>query len=93
MENYKNISSINLKNLVVEETFAFGFNDKLIIKENDIKICQFYYNMRGFNQDFYLKNKDGVQYHFGGDKSKAIQIGAFKKAIREGFTYIKIYGE
>ncbi len=91
MENYTDISKINTSKLTTEEKYSFGNKDKLIISSEGKKLCQFYFNMRGYNQDFSLKNKDNVSFIFGGDKSKAMQLTALKKAIKEGYTFIKQY--
>lgn len=93
LQGYKDLSNVNISKLEIVETNTMGNPDKLILKENGKKVAQFYFNMRGYNKDFVLKNKEGVAYHFGGDKSKSMQISTFKKALKEGFTYIKFYDE
>lgn len=83
------LSDVVPSKIQVEEKYSFGTPDKLILKYKEKKIAQFYYNMRGYNQDFFLKNKEGVQYGFGKDRSKSVQVNAFKKALKEGFNLIK----
>ena len=91
MENYIDISDINLSKLEISETNNFGHRDKLILKIDGKKVCQFYFNMRGYNQDFFLKNKENVSFGFGGEKPKNTQISEFKKAVKSGYIYIKNY--
>lgn len=91
IEGYEDLSSVKPNLIKISETSAFGNPDKLILNYNGKKIAQFYYNMRGYNSDFSLKNSDGVHYGFGGDKSKTRQISDFKKALKEGFVFIKNY--
>lgn len=76
--------------IFVERT-QMGFPAYLDILQDGIKVGQFYYNMRGYNQDFFLKDADGNSHYFGGDKSKTIQIKAFKSAIKLGFIFLTAY--
>lgn len=93
IEGYKDLSSVNPSKIEIVETTAYGKPDKLILKHDGKKIAQFYYNTRGFNQDFVLKNAEGKGFQFGGDKPKSIQVSNFKKALKEGFTHVKFYDE
>ena len=91
IDGWEDISYIKPNLIQVSETSAFGNPDKLILKYNGKKIAQFYFNMRGYNSDFSLKNSEGVHYGFGGDKSKTRQIADFKKALKDGFVFVKNY--
>lgn len=88
-----NISDVVPSKIEVEATSSFGSPDKLIVRYNGKKIAQFYYNMRGYNQDFWLYNKEKEQYGFGKDRPQSRQISDFKKALKEGYIYIKHYKE
>lgn len=89
MEGWTDIKDIVPAKLKVEKTTAFGNPEYLNVMYNGKRIARFYYNMKGYNQDFSLKNKEGVHYGFGGDKSESRQFSDFKSALREGFTLIK----
>jgi hypothetical protein len=89
MENCTDLSNIKTSKIEVEETTSFGTPDKLHLKIDGKKIASFYYNMKGYNQDFYLFNDAGTQYGFGGDRSKSHQVADFKAAIKAGFVHIK----
>lgn len=88
-DGWENLSNVKPNNIEISETSAFGNPDKLILKYNGKQIAKFYYNMRGYNSDFSLKNSEGLYYGFGGDKPKSKQVSEFKKALKEGFTFIK----
>ncbi len=89
MEGWTDIKDIVPAKLKVEKTTAFGNPEYLNVMYNGKRIARFYYNMKGYNQDFSLKNKEGVHFGFGGDKSESRQFSDFKSALREGFTLIK----
>ena len=93
LDGYKDLSSVNPSKIEIVETTAYGTPDKLILKYDGKKIGQFYYNTRGFNQDFVLKNAEGKGFAFGGDKPKSTQVSNFKKALKDGFTNVKFYDE
>jgi hypothetical protein len=84
MENCTDLSNINTSKIEVEVV-----PDNLHLKIDGKKIASFYYNMKGYNQDFYLFNEAGTQYGFGGDRSKSHQVKDFKTAIKAGFVHIK----
>lgn len=88
-DGYTNIGDVVPSKIEVSETTAYGNPDKLILKYLGKKVGQFYFNMRGYNQDFSLKNSEGVHYGFGGDKPKSKQISDFKNALKSGFIFIK----
>jgi hypothetical protein len=89
VDGWENLSNVKPNNIEISETSAFGNPDKLILKYDGKQIAKFYYNMRGYNSDFSLKNSEGLYYGFGGDKPKSKQVSEFKKALKEGFTFIK----
>ena len=91
VDGWEDLSNVKPNRIEVSETLAFGNPDKLILKYDGKKIAEFYFNMRGYNAGFGLKNSEGVHYGFGGDKSKSRQISDFKKAIKDGFTFVKKY--
>ena len=91
VDGWEDLSYVKPNIIEISETFSFGNPDKLILKYNGKKIAQFYFNMRGYNSDFALKNSNGVHYGFGGDKSKSKQVSDFKKALKDGFIFIKKY--
>lgn len=89
-DGYIDLSHVKPSKIQVSETTAFGNPDKLILNYDGKKIGQFYFNMRGYNQDFSMKNKDGVHAGFGGDKSKSKQLSDFKSYLKDGFTLVKL---
>jgi hypothetical protein len=89
IDGWENLSNVKPNSIEISETSAFGNPDKLILKYDGKQIAKFYYNMRGYNSDFSLKNSEGLYYGFGGDKPKSKQVSEFKKALKEGFTFIK----
>lgn len=91
VDGWADLSTIAPAKIQNKETTAYGSPDKLILFFNDKKIADFYFNMKGYNANFSLKNKDGVHWGFSGDRSKTYQISEFKKALKDGFVYIKTY--
>ena len=88
----RNLSHVNPAKISVEYTKAMGKPDKLLLKYEGKLIASFYYNMKGYNQNFSLKNNDGIGYSFGGDKPESKQISEFKKAVKsaELFAPLKV---
>lgn len=93
LEGYKDLSKVNPSKIEVVETTAYGNPDKLILKFDGNKIAQFYYNTRGYNRDFVLKNSEGESYIFANEKPKGAQVTEFKKALKQGYTFLKYYDE
>ena len=91
LEGYKDLSKVNSSKIEVVETTAYGTPDKLILKFDGNKIAQFYYNTRGYNRDFVLKNSEGEFYIFANEKPKGAQVTEFKKALKQGYTFLKYY--
>jgi hypothetical protein len=91
MSEYTDLSKINASKINTNEVDSYGHKDKLILSVNGNKIADFYYNMRGYNQNFDLLNAEGTHCGFGGDRSASQQVSAFKKALKEGFVYLKPY--
>lgn len=87
--DWSDLSAIVPSAIKMEEKNAGQGNAELILTSNGKVIAKFWFNMRGYNPDFSMKNKDGVYYELGSDKPKATQFSNFKKALREGYTLIK----
>lgn len=90
MEN-GTLTHIKPTQITVEEIDNGICKEKLILSYQGKPIAKFYYNMRGYNQDFSLTNSEGTHFGFGGDRSKSEQVRMFKLALKEGFTNIKHY--
>lgn len=90
-DGYTDLSYVTPAKITFEEKYSFGRPDKLLLKFNGKIIARFYYNMRGYNADFSLKNIEGTHAGFGGDRSKAKQISDFKNWLKQGYTLIKHY--
>lgn len=94
LTEYDDLSFVNPSKIEVEEIASgFGNKDKMKLLYDNKVIAQFYYNMKGYNKDFFLKNKDGVGFGFMGEASKNTQLKDFKKALKEGFYFIKSYNK
>lgn len=89
--NEIDISELKTSELSFEEVNGYLGPQYLNVKNKGIKLCRFYFNMRGFNQDFDLKNAKNVHFGFNGEMSKTKAISQFKLALKEGFTRLKIY--
>ena len=90
------IQITNLKAITFEETFTYGFKDKLKILENGKQISQFYFNMSGYNQDFYLFKSPidrKERSDFGGEKGKTTAIREFKQAVKNGYVWLENFDE
>jgi hypothetical protein len=93
LDGYKDLSNVNPSKIEVSETTAYGTPDRLILKSDGKKIAEFYYNIKGYNRDFVLKNNEGGSYIFGQEKPKTSQINEFKRALKAGYTNLKYYNE
>ena len=91
INGWHDISDVVASKITTEKTSAFGNPDKLKLKFGGKVIASFYYNLKGYCANFYLKNKEDVQWGFGKDRSEAHQLSDFKKALKEGFVFIKSF--
>lgn len=89
VSNWEDLSAVVPSAIKMEEKNAGQGNAELILTSNGKTIAKFWYNIKGYNPDFSMKNKDGVYYELGSDRPKATMFSNFKKGLREGYTLVK----
>jgi hypothetical protein len=73
---------------------AFSFEEEqndMILSLNGRRIASFYFNMRGYNQNFWLRNSEGLSVSLPGEMSKSKAISAFREAFKRGFVFLTPY--
>lgn len=81
-----NLEGMKANKFKFEPTFIMGSPEYLVISYDEKPIGRFYWNMGGYNQDFYLRNAEGLACSLPRNAPKTKCIPAFKEALKEGFT-------
>lgn len=81
---------INTKQLTFDEVLSGGLPAFLNISQGGQYVARFYFNMRGYVQDFQLRNAEGTGFDLG-ERGKSTQIRELKRAIRDGFSKLIPY--